>query len=598
MRRPLFYVALAAIVALGSAAELTTFARSDIAFLLYAAGRVLDGARLYVDLVEINPPLIIGVNIVPVVLSRLFGLSDVLVYRLCTIGLLIGSIALCAWVIDRTRLIEREPLRRRVLLLLTAALFLLPGIDFGQREHLLVALLLPYLFVVMARAASREVPPRAAFGIGLLAGIGLALKPHFLLLWVAIEAYLGWRARRRVPWPEAMGVAAFLVSYGLGIALLTPEYVGLVASVGRAYAGYLHDPALHVLVTAPGTTICWLGVLAAVALLAWSRHREVWVVFALALGSSFLAGVAQQKGWTYHFYPASAFALLLLGIIAADHRRPLPSLVRRLYAAIALASVVTAISWAGVLAMTRTLGRNPVQEQERQQLDQLVRAVRRHAPGGSLYVLSYTIGSSFPLVNYSGAQWASRFPHLWLLEATYQDQLQSPAPLRYHERREMGPAERYLNDAVAEDLARNRPALLLVLEPARDVQDNGLRRLDYVKYFSRDPRIAQLFLDYRFVETAGQYRLYARADAAPVSGEPASGQPPAVEPATADIVHHEIHGAHAIVNDTTFVIKTALFLLVTLLALARERRSRRRRGAAVSERGLPGADRVPDGDVS
>jgi hypothetical protein len=309
----------------------------------------------------------------------------------------------------------------------------------------------------------------------------------------------------------------------------------------------------------------------------------VWVVFALALGSGFLAGVAQQKGWTYHFYPASAFALLLLGIVVADHRRPLPSTIRRLYAAVALASVVTAISWAGIVALSRTLGRNPVQEIERKQLDQLVRAVRRHAPGGSLYVLSYTIGSSFPLVNYSGAEWASRFPHLWLLEATYQDQLQSPAPLRYHEPREMGPAERYLNDAVSEDLARRRPALLLVLEPARDVQENGLRRLDYVKYFSRDPRVARLFLDYRFVETVGQYRLYARADAAPVSGEPPSGPPPSVEPATADIVHYEIHGVRAIMSDTAFVIKAALFLLVALLALARERRPRPRRGAATAE---------------
>ena len=61
---------LIAIVALGAAAEFATFARSDTAFLLYAAERVLDGARLYVDVVEINPPLIIALNLPAVLLAR------------------------------------------------------------------------------------------------------------------------------------------------------------------------------------------------------------------------------------------------------------------------------------------------------------------------------------------------------------------------------------------------------------------------------------------------------------------------------------------------------------------------------------------------
>jgi hypothetical protein len=54
----------------GAGAELASVARSDIAFLLYAAGRVLDGARLYLDVVEINPPLIIALNLPAVLLAR------------------------------------------------------------------------------------------------------------------------------------------------------------------------------------------------------------------------------------------------------------------------------------------------------------------------------------------------------------------------------------------------------------------------------------------------------------------------------------------------------------------------------------------------
>ena len=51
---------LGALIAVSLTAELASYARPDIGFLLDAAGRVLDGAKLYVDVVEINPPLIVA----------------------------------------------------------------------------------------------------------------------------------------------------------------------------------------------------------------------------------------------------------------------------------------------------------------------------------------------------------------------------------------------------------------------------------------------------------------------------------------------------------------------------------------------------------
>ena len=67
--------------------------------------------------------------------------------------------------------------------------------------------------------------------------------------------------------------------------------------------------------------------------------------------------------------------------------------------------------------------------------------------------MSYHLRSAYPLINYSGASSASRFPHLWILAAEYREALGSEEPLRYHEQREMRPVERYLNRAVLEDLS-------------------------------------------------------------------------------------------------------------------------------------------------
>jgi hypothetical protein len=239
---------------------------------------------------------------------------------------------------------------------------------------------------------------------------------------------------------------------------------------------------------------------------------------------------------------------------------------------VAFASLWTGVFAATWLGIVRVCHRDPVRERERSQLDELVAAVRRHAPsGGSLYVFSYTIGSSFPLVNYSGVRWASRFPHLWIIEAAYQDQLQGTDSLRYRSREAMEPPERYMNDAVAEDLARYRPDVLLVLWHARDTQRNGLRRLDYLGYFRRDPRIAAVLGDYRFAEEVGQYRLYVR-------GRAAEGAPPISGPGRYDIIRVDLQGTQALVADRAFLLSVLIFLVLALAAYRREARGALRAG--------------------
>jgi hypothetical protein len=562
-------VGLAAIVAFGAGAELASLPRADIAFLLYTAGRVLDGARLYVDIVEINPPLIVALNLPAVLLARAIGAPDVLVYRILVTVALLATLGFSAWALRRLLNESGGAFRARVVLVLAFVLFLAAGDDFGQREHLLVALALPYLLLAVGRATGRPAPRAPAFAAGVLAGVGLALKPHFLLLWAAIEGWTSWRARPRHFSAEALGVAGFLAAYLAGIALLTPEYFRLVQFLGPAYSGYGHYPFAQVLVTAPGAPMCLLAVLAWVALRGEARHPALWAVVLVALVASFVAGAAQQKGWGYHFYPARAFALVVLALAVLDLRRPLPRPVQRVYAATVLAALGTSVLWSLALSVGRIAGIDPSRRIEETRLGELTAAVRRHAPrGGSLYALSYTIETGFPLVNRSGVRWASRLPHLWIIEAVYQDQLYRPGPLRFHSRSEMGPAERYLNDAVAEDLGRYRPDVLLVLRPARDVQGNAIRRVDYVGYFERDPRIARELRQYRFAEEVDEYLLYVRARA---PDQP--GVPPEPTPGKYDVTRSATPaGGMALATDRSFLLGASVFLLLGLWAYSRERR--------------------------
>lgn len=546
-------------MALGAGAELAGLARSDTAFLLYAAERVLDGARLYVDVVEINPPLIVALNLPAVLLARALGVSDILVYRALVTTTLLGALAFADWSLRWILGPSGDTFRRRLVLVLAFALFLAVGDSFGQREHLLVALLLPYLLLTAGRMDGRPAPVAPALAAGALAGVGLALKPHFLLVWAAVEGYAAWRLRARRLSYESLGAAAFLAAYVIGVALLTPQYFRIVRLLGPAYAGFGRYPFLYVLVTAPGTPVCCLAVLAWAALRREAKHRGLWTVLLVAVVASFVAGAAQLKGWGYHFYPSRVFALALLGLTVLDVRRPLLRPVQRVYAAVAFAALGVSLLSAVGMDIGRVGHRDAAGRTERAQLDELTAAVRRHMPpGGSLYVFSYTIESGFPLVNYTGVRWASRFPHLWIIEAVYQDELHRPGPLRFHSREEMGAAERYLNDAVSADLARYRPDVLMVLRHARDIPENAQRRVDYIGYFSRDPRIAEALRQYRLAEEVGQYLLYVRA-ATP--GQP--GLTPASEPGRYDVVRSGASaGGHLLVADRSFILNAMLFLLL------------------------------------
>ena len=132
-----------AIAALGVGADVAKPPTADVGFFLYAAGRLLDGARLYRNLVDINPPLVFAANIPVVLLARATGLSEFLLYGLGS-AVVVGLLLLYAARLIVRYVLPGEPARARYLLLLLCfTFFALPGFDFGEREHFVLALLAP-----------------------------------------------------------------------------------------------------------------------------------------------------------------------------------------------------------------------------------------------------------------------------------------------------------------------------------------------------------------------------------------------------------------------------------------------------------------------
>ena len=567
----------AAIVAFSLGVELRRVIPSDTGFLLYIAGRVLDGARLYVDIIEINPPLIVGLNLPIVLAARALDVPEILVYRLAVAALVLACIGLTGRVLGYLFPAGDARRRRWILLLLTLVLFLLSGAYFGEREHLMLVLISPYLVLVAVRASKQPVSGREAAGAGALAGLGFALKPHFLLVFVAAEAYLLVRRRdaARPARPETLAVAGVLLAYGVVVLLVTPDYVRMVRLLGGTYLEFLYDPFLHLLVTGPGVILSWFAVLAWIALSKHLRLPALGEVLVVAVVGALLAGAAQQKGFPYHFYPSWALALMLLGVLVAHSWNALRGAAERLYHVLAGAVLATAVILAVVQGSLLLAGRGrPGGEAE---LMPLSRLVREKAHGQPIFVMSYHIGSAFPLINYSGAVLGSRFHHFWILAADYLDRMKSPEPLRYRAPEEMPASERYLNAAVLADLERYRPRLLIVLRNGRDDRRNGYRRFDYIRYFERDPRFAKILSQYQELDTVGNYVVYERV----LGSEPRVRPPPTATPGTQDLRRRRADALGLGLWSPTFLLRLGVFLtmIAGLTALQLVRRTQRSESA-------------------
>jgi hypothetical protein len=561
-RRTVFVAALGLLICLGLVSVYRSYAGPDTGFLLDEAARVLGGARLYVDLVDMNPPLIVVLNMAAVLFARQFGLPEILAYRLGCTAALLAVLVLAAWML-RQLLPHELALRRVIVLLLAFTLFNLVGQDFGEREHLILVLLVPYLLLAAGRATGREIPMVEALLIGLLAGSAFAFKPHFVLLWLAVEGYL--RLTRRAAWdkmlPETAAIAAFLALYAAAIILWAPGYLQLGRLLAGPYTRFLYVPFWQLLLRGPGALITVFALLTAGALRRHTRHPELLDVFALGALVCLVAGAAQQKGFSYHFYPSLALATVVLGLVAWGSRESLRNWVTSVYRVIAislLATVVVVVCVRNATSMVR-----PTRDAEQVHMERLLPVVRARAAGEGVYVMSYNISSAYPLINYAGAHSASRFAQLWILAAAYMEQLEGSRPLRYRAPGEMSPSERYLNQSVLEDLRDQRPRLLVILQHARDLPINGFRRLDYVAYFGRDQRIASLLERYQRVADLGDFMVYERI----ANGAVRSASPPSVQPGTRDIVPvGQAGGVHVRDNDPGFILALLAFVISAICA--------------------------------
>jgi hypothetical protein len=483
----------------------------DSAALLQFAERWLGGERLYVDLIDVNPPLIILLSSLPALLGKYSPLSATAALVACTLAWIAAAFLMSWRLLVPVGRITDSPLRLLLPPIFMYVAIVHPGIEFTQREHLMAVSTLPYLLLAAARAQGDAVARWLALSVAVLAAVGFAIKPHFLIVPALVELYVlvlrGPRRALRDPVPWTM--AAIFLAYGAWVLVALPQYLTEVVPLVTAQyldLGIGSRGRLGLLLLSDLTPTLLLAVLLVpMAFLATTLHLAR--VLALALIGAIVFATVQGKGWPYQLVPAEAFAISLGAVLASD------ALARAARGSDAATSRRLALG----LLVGFTLGAYYLAGSDRTFFarkanwntglsGKLIGHIEREAAGGAVLALTPGLNPYYPIFNYTGTYQALRFINLWLLQSAYASCL--PDGSRYRDPSAMPPSERLVFQAVGQDMARHRPRLVIV-DRIPGIPWCG-SEFDFLTYFLRDPAFAAMWDEYREIDSFERYRIFVR----------------------------------------------------------------------------------------
>ncbi len=513
---------------MGIVLALLPAAGHDQLWCLYVAGRMLNGARLYgPEIFESNPPLIMWLSELPVALARVLHVESTLAAKLLTL-IAFGAcyrftlICLRRLFADSNDEFSASTLAAPLAVFFALAGLCVPARDFGQREHLLSFLVLPYLVL----AADKR---RSSIGLrtiaGIVAAVGICLKPQQALLPLMVEALLIVRARsfRSLRRPEPWTLLSACGLYVVAIRGLTPEYFSQTLPILReTYWAIGHLTGARLVQES------WqLQLLACISIgllcggrvrheLFYAERNLAQIMLAAGLGAD-LAYLQQGTGWYYQQLPALVCFLAVLMLITSrviakradvTFSRSMASL-RWPVAALSLVAVFLTLHFSGY----------PINRERAFALTSPDPEIFRGLPAGApVAILTTSVDEAMMPVAAFHFIWAQRTNNLWWLPAILRGEAAESNAQRHlspSQVQELGELQRR---NTAEDLERWRPTLLLMercQDPAVRCQVIEDLSPDLLHWFSQDEAFRRAFSAYRFERTDGRFNVYRRQVTAP-----------------------------------------------------------------------------------
>lgn len=473
-------IALAAL-ALGCLLHPPTVAGNDnITWLITVCEHMLDGQKLYLDILEANPPASVWMYLPAVALARVLHLRPESLITFQFLALTAFSLFLTAKLLRRAKLLPESmvPLG----MLATAILVLLPTTTFGEREHADVLLLLP-LFAALSLRLQGQLPTNAeALLCGVMAGLALAIKPYFVLqilgaLAVALYLTREWRLIfARENW-VAGGVAGL---YLAAVLLFAPDFINsALTDVALSYVP-IREPLMDLILSQE--SMIWATSLGLLLVLAtWRGLSKPALLLIAASCGGFIAFLGQGKNWPYQALPMELFTLLALSLELVNERpwRPMHRLVTGLG-----------------LVLLMAMNLNNFKEHDAYR--DLRAAVQKLQPHPSMITIAFDISIGHPLVRQVEGTWVGRVCSMWRWRGAkrrLRDELLPPETIEKLE--DIAARDQTM---LTEDIVAGKPDIVLV----------ATEGFDFNGWISQTPDLKNALAPYQLRGTVNGVRILKR----------------------------------------------------------------------------------------
>lgn len=492
----------------------------DCAYVIQCAQLLTMGKLPYVDFIDVNPPLIFYMNMLPVYAGRTAGITLPQAFSFFVLGQLALSTEFL-WYLFRLRTLNLQPYARMALLLswVLCSLYVYNTGDFGQRDYLVILMTFPFIIVRIIRYYGDSVGLAPALIIGLLTGVGLCLKPNFILIAAVPEVIALARTKnfRLLFKPEVVAAWAFAIVYLL-------HFFFLPAVVKSAlfdrwlpffiqYYGTINLNLFHHVFRQP-LVIAGIAVLMAIAVVSVIIVRRrgtssirIEMLCGVVIGSFFSYWI-QQKGYSYHTLPAKiSFIMLALfscfwfydEVIRRREQLPFRGTIAVLPTFLVICSLlaVTVRSSAADRAYTAYEYYEPYRH-----------AIRAHSAANDRVLFINTIlFPAYPTLVQTDRLPGSRYLTSFPLAGFYYTP-NFNAPFSYRSPDAMPAIEKLFLSELAADVRTNKPAIIFIFHAG---QCSGMPAgFEMLTYFRRAHFIDDAMRDYAYTGTVVDFAMFLR----------------------------------------------------------------------------------------
>lgn len=486
---------------------------ADVAYLIHVSSQVMDGGTYVSDFFETNPPMILYIYMPVVIALKKFPIS--IWYALHSYIFLLASLSSFTCYLLLKRIFCRSEERIYVysfLLAIIFVLFYLPANQFGQREHILMMVMLPYIFSTALLLENKPINCYAAFLLSLFMAIGIALKPYFLVSLVLMECYFIYLKRSFFGWLrlESIVILSVFILYLYSIFIFHPNYFKILFPIISAlyFIGFSQS-MISVLINFAMFYVI-LALIMYFFLRKQDKKRHLSTLICLSMIGMVFAYAIPRMAWYYHVFPAFGFATILVTYYFTNFVQSIVNtydnkliFCRDIFVSIMLAIMLFAMP----IYIDAYCFLFFIHEKNYGWRQKIIHYIASLPGKNSLTCMSVFSTTCFPLIYDSHADISAlgRFPFFWWLKGVLKYQYEIP----YSKTPTMiATYKKYIINLFTHDIKHNKPTFIVI--NTEDLEYAVTKKFDYINFLSTDKDFREEWKNYHLLKTIAYYKIYQR----------------------------------------------------------------------------------------